>query len=140
MAITQTTTKYFKRSLLLGQQNFDYFNGDTFVIALYSSTANLNVDTSSYTENGEITGAGYSEGGKLLQPQNPIIYGDTAVATFNPITWTGAYFSAAGALIYNATNDVSVAVLDFGGTKTANGEFTIIFPVPSATEGIIRVV
>jgi hypothetical protein len=47
-----------------------------------------------------------------------------------------------GALIYNdsATGDPAVAVLDFGGDKTAtSGTFTIQFPTANASDAIIRI-
>jgi hypothetical protein len=41
--------------------------GDQFKIALYTSDANLNVDTTEYTTNGEVSGPGYTAGGMDLE-------------------------------------------------------------------------
>jgi hypothetical protein len=43
-------------------------------------------------------------------------------------------------LIYNSTDaNKSVAAIDFGGDKTSTaGDFTIVFPSPTATGAIIR--
>ena len=57
----------------------------------------------------------------------------------NP-TWTGATFTANGALIYNDTaSDKAIAVLAFGGDFTvAGGTFEIVLPA-AGTSGIIRI-
>jgi len=49
--------------------------------------------------------------------------------------------TAAGALIYNATQDnKAVAVLAFGGDKTSTaGNFTIQFPTADASNAILRI-
>ena len=43
-------------------------------------------------------------------------------------------------MIYNDTNaDKSVCVIDFGADKTSTaGDFTVVFPSPTATGAIIR--
>ena len=43
-------------------------------------------------------------------------------------------------LIYNDTQgDKAVAAIDFGGDKTSTaGDFTVVFPAPTATGAIIR--
>ena len=49
--------------------------------------------------------------------------------------------SARGALIYNSTQgDKSVAVLDFGDTKTTNDQtLSIEFPTANSSSAIIRI-
>ena len=50
--------------------------------------------------------------------------------------------TARGAVIYNdtASGDPAVAVLDFGGDKTAtSGTFTIQFPTANASSAILRI-
>ena len=56
-------------------------------------------------------------------------------------TFTGVTLTARGALVYNTSNTNSaVAVLDFGGDKTAtSGTFTIQFPAADSTNAIIRI-
>ena len=54
----------------------------------------------------------------------------------------GVTLTARGALIYNdtASGDPAVAVLDFGGDKTAtSGTFTIQFPTADASSAILRI-
>jgi len=58
------------------------------------------------------------------------------------LSFTGVTITARGALIYNdtATGDPAVAVLDFGGDKTASaGTFTIQFPAFTTSAAILRI-
>ena len=52
MAITQTLCNVFKQDCMLGQQNL---TGGTIKMALYTASANLGADTTSYTATGEAT-------------------------------------------------------------------------------------
>jgi hypothetical protein len=54
MAITQAVANSFKKELLEGVHKFQYTSGDTFKLALYSSTATLNSATTAYTSTGEV--------------------------------------------------------------------------------------
>lgn len=140
--ITQTLTTSFKVELLQGVHNFGPTSPNTFKIALYSSTADLNANTTVYSTTGEIVGTGYTAGGLTLTiSQSPTSGGTTtAYVNFNNAVWTGASFVAAGALIYNSTqSNKAVAVLNFGNDKTASGTFTVTFPAATATTAIIRV-
>lgn len=150
MAISQSITASFKTDLLSGGMNFSSTNRvlsantpDVFVVALYSSSASIGPDTTAYTASGEVpAGGGYATLGKTLTiSQTPSSGSGTAFVSFADISWTSASFSADGALIYNATNgNRSVAVLNFGGTKTVtNGTFTIQFPTADATNAIVRI-
>jgi hypothetical protein len=87
---------------------------------------------------GEITGTGYTAGGKTLTPIIPASSGQTAYVSFENATWNPASFTCRGALIYNSTTGSAVAVLDFGADKTATNTFTITFPTADATNAIIR--
>jgi hypothetical protein len=136
--IVQGQTTSFKKELYEAIHNF---TTDTFKIALYTANATLNQDTTAYTATGEITGTGYTAGGKSLV--NPIVSSASGVAyiSFNNISWTPASFTVRGALIYNSTsgkNNASVAVLDFGSDKVPTSTFTITFPANTATSAIIR--
>ena len=48
MAITSTLTTSFKKELLLGNHNFTNSSGDTFKLALYTSSATLGATTTSF--------------------------------------------------------------------------------------------
>lgn len=143
MPITQTLTTSFKVQLLAGAQNFTASTGDTYKIALYTSSATLDAATTAYTASNEVpTGGGYTAGGNTLSiSQSPTSGGTTAFISFANTSWTGASFTCRGALIYNSSRaNSAVAVLDFGSDKTViAGTFTIQFPTADATNAIIRI-
>jgi hypothetical protein len=138
MAITQALCASFKSELLSGVHNFAV-GGDVFKIALYTSAASLNSATTVYATSGEITGAGYTAGGKTLTSLGITLSGTTAYIDFSDLAWTAATFSAAGALIYNSSkSNKAVAVFNFGQTySVAAGVFNLAFPQPSATTAVI---
>jgi len=139
MAITQAMCTSFKEDLFQKEQDLD---SDTIKIALYTSSANLDADTTAYTTSGEVaSGNGYTTGGETLT--TPVIgtSGTTAYVDFDNPEWTSASFTTAGALIYNDTTagDNAIAVLNFGGDFTVtSGTFRIVFPSPGAA-GLIRI-
>ena len=141
MAITQAMCTSFKVELLQGVHNFTASTGDTFKIALYTSSATLGASTTAYTVSNEVSGAGYSAGGNTLTNVTPTSSGTTAFTDFADTTWSTATITARGALIYNSTeSNKAVAVLDFGSDKTSTaGAFTIVFPTADASNAIIRV-
>jgi len=143
MAITQAMTTSFKQQLLEGGHNFktSVAGGNTFNIALYTSSASLDASTTGYTTSNEASGTGYTAKGNLLVNVTPTTGGTTAFVDFNNTTWSSSTITARGALIFNDTNaDSSVAVLDFGSDKSStSGDFTIQFPTPDATNAIIRI-
>ena len=145
MAITQTMCTSFKKELLEGKHNFLLTGGNTFKIALFTSSASLGASTTVYASSGmnEITGTGYTAGGNTLTRIDPSSSGTTGLTDFADISWgTEATFTARGALIYNVTNgNRAVLVLDFGADKTVTaGTFTITFPTADASNAIIRIV
>ena len=140
-------TTSFKKQLLEAVHDFRT-SGDTFKIALYTSSATLDASTTAYSSTDEITntsGSAYTAGGADLSNVNPSTSGTTALTDFADETWSSASFTARGALIYNSTpthtyTNPSVVVLDFGADKTATaGDFTIIFPTADASNAIIRI-
>jgi hypothetical protein len=144
MAITQAIANSFKKELLEGDHNFSSSSGDNFKLALYVSTATLSSATTAYTATGEVVASGqYSAGGGALVNAGTSITAGVARVDFNNLSFTGVTLTARGALIYNTSATVSnaaVAVLDFGGDKTAtSGTFTIQFPAPTSTAAILRI-
>ena len=137
MAIVQAMCTSFKAEIL--DEGHDLV-ADTLKIALYTSSANLGAGTTAYSTNNEISGTGYSAGGVTLTNKAVSTTGTTSHFDADDPTWTGASFTANGALIYNSTNsDKAIAVLAFGGDFTvASGTFRIVFPAAGAT-GIIRI-
>lgn len=150
MAISQTLATSFKVEILDGIHNFGVgvirasTTADTFKIALYSTLATINDTTTVYTTQDEVTGTGYTAGGNTLvisQVPTSTSSETTAWLNFDNSSWTTASFSADGALIYNSTQgNKAVAVLNFGGTKTATAQtFTVTFPASTSDAAIIRI-
>ena len=141
MAISQAMCTSFKKELLEAVHNFKNSGGDTFKIALYTSSASLGAATTAYSATNEISGTGYTAGGNTLTRVDPSSSGTTAFTDFANTTWSSATITARGALIYNDTDsDKAVAVLNFGADKTSTaGDFTIQFPAADASNAIIRI-
>ena len=147
MSILQGATTSFKVELLQAVHNFGPTSANTFKIALYTASANINADTTVYTTTNEVTGTGYTAGGNTLTISTSPTSGNnssnipTAYISFSNTSWTNASFTARAALIYNTSqSNKSVAVLDFGADKTvSNDTFQIIFPTPDANSAIVRI-
>jgi hypothetical protein len=142
MAITQSLCTSFKVDLLAGIMDFTSGTGDTFKMALYTSSATLGPTTTAYSTTNEISGAGYTAGGNTLTvSQSPTSGGTTAFISFSNTTWNSASFTCRGALIYNSSqSNKAVAVFDFGSDKTVvGGSFTVSFPTADATSAVIRI-
>ena len=143
MAISQAMCTSFKVELLTGTHDFTNSTGNTFKIALYTSSATLDATTTAYTATNEVAnGNGYTTAGETLTNVTPTSSSTTAYTDFADVTWSTATFTANGALIYNdtASGDPAVCVLAFGGDYTAtNGDFTVQFPTADASNAIIRI-
>lgn len=137
--ITQNLCNIFKLNVLKGLEDFDTGSASVYKIALYDQAADLSADTIVYTTTNEISGTGYTAGGETLTKVSPVLSGSTAVVTFANVTWSPASFTTRGALIYNASTNAAVAVLNFGEDKTAISTFTITFPTADASNAIIRI-
>ena len=137
--ITQTICNVFKVNVLKGLEDFDVGSSSVYKIALYDAVADLSADTTEYTTTNEISGTGYTPGGEVLTKVSPVLSGSTAVVTFANVTWNPASFTTRGALIYNASTNAAVAVLNFGEDKTASSTFTVTFPTADANNAIIRI-
>ncbi len=156
MAITQAMCTSFKAELMLAVHDFRLTSGDTFKLALYTSAASIDANTTAYTASSEVTGTNYTAGGDTLVnlgvvASNTSASAGTGFTDFTDLTFANATITARGALIYNTTpsangtanttlTNAAVAVLDFGSDKTSTaGDFTIIFPTASNTTAIIRI-
>ena len=148
MAISSAICTSFKQEILVGTHNLTASSGDTFKIALFTSSASLGAGTTAYSTSNEISntsGSAYSAGGATLTSVTPTTDGTTAVCDFADVSFTSASFTANGAMIYNTTTNGgsgttdAVAIIAFGGDKTAsNGTFKIEFPTADASNAIIR--
>lgn len=156
MAITQAMCTSFKAEILLAVHDFRPTGGDTFKLALYTSSATIDANTTAYSATNEATGTNYTAGGSALTnlgvvTSNNTTSTGTGYTDFNDLTFANATITARGALIYNSTpsansnantalTNAAVCVLDFGADKTATaGDFTIIFPSATNTTAIIRI-
>ena len=144
MAITSAICTSFKQQILVGTHDFTNTTGDTFKLALYTSSATLGAATTAYSATNEITndaGSAYVAGGQDLTSVTPTTSGTTAFCDFDNISWTSASFTANGCLIYNSSkSNKAVCAIAFGSDKTAtNGTFTIQFPTADASNAIIRI-
>ena len=136
--IQQGLTTSFKEQILLGQHDLVV---DSLYIALYTSLTDLGPNTMIYSlaTPGQVTGTGYTAGGKLITNVTVNTSDNTAYVNFSNPVWNPGVFTARGALIYNASKaNKSVAVLDFGADKTSINTFTITLPANSATTALIR--
>ena len=143
MAITSAICTSFKVELLKGVHDFTATTGDTFKIALFTSSATLGAGTTAFSATNEITnssGTAYTSGGATLTSVTPTSDSTTAVCDFANVSFTSASFTANGALIYNSSeSNKAVAAIAFGSDKTVtSGTFTIEFPAADATNAIIR--
>ena len=145
MAITSAVANTFKTEILKAVHNFTATSGNTFNLALYTSSATLSASTTAYSSSNEITnssGTAYSAKGNALTSVTPVLDSSTAVCDFSDTSWTTASFTANGCLIYNdsASGDPAVCAVAFGGDKTvSSGTFTIQFPAAAATTAIVRI-
>ena len=156
MAITQAMCTSFKAELMLGVHDFRDASGDTFKIALYTSSATLDANTTAYSASDEVTGTNYTAGGQDLSNEGVTASNINASAgvgftDFSDETFTNATITARGALIYNSTpsangtantalTNAAVCVLDFSSDQTAvAGNFVVSFPTADGTSAILRV-
>ena len=145
MAISSAICNSFKVEILKAVHDFTASSGNTFNLALYTSSASLGAGTTAYSSSNEITntsGSAYSAKGKALTSVTPVLDSSTAVCDFSDVSWTSASFTANGCLIFNdsATGDPAVCAVAFGSDKTvSSGTFTIQFPAADASNAIVRI-
>ena len=156
MPITQAMCTSFKAELMLAVHDFRVTGGDTFKLALYTSSATIDANTTAYTASNEVTGTNYTAGGGTLTRLGVVTSNNnastgTGFTDFSDLTFANATITARGALIYNNTpsansnanttlTNAAVCALDFGSDKTStDGDFTIVFPTATNTTAIIRI-
>jgi len=156
MPITQAMCTSFKAELMLAVHDFRVTGGDTFKLALYTSSATIDANTTAYTASNEVTGTNYTAGGGTLTRHGVVTSNNNAstgvgFTDFSDLTFANATITARGALIYNNTpsansnanttlTNAAVCALDFGSDKTStDGDFTIVFPTATNTTAIIRI-
>jgi hypothetical protein len=152
MAITSAICNSFKQEILVGTHNFTASSGNSFKIALFTSSATLSKSTTAYTAPSDgsasptnthevsSTSTGYTTGGNALTSTTPVLSGDTACCKFAVTSISSASFTARGCLIYNSSqSNKAVCAVNFGADKTVtSGTFTIQFPTADASNAILR--
>ena len=144
----------FKEHLLKGNHNFSSSSGDTYKIALYTSSKTVSASAvtgyNTTNESSNSTGSGYTAAGNTLT--NSGVTGSSSTSTvfadFSDTSWTTVSTTARYALIYQssggaatagAATDSAVCVLDFGGDlSTSAGTLTIQFPAADTSNAVIR--
>lgn len=126
--------------------------GDAFKMALikvgpagtYGAASTTYADITGNSD--EVTGTGYTVGGTALTNVDPVASSPSAYTTFSPDpSWTSASFSVTACMIYNTTQNGSLAnpgvsVYDFGGTQTvASGTFTAVMPVAAVGTAVLQI-
>jgi hypothetical protein len=123
----------FKANLMKKQVNL-HTGGDTIKVALYDDTHAFNAAHHTYTTDNEISGTGYTEGGKTLANQS-VTEAATTKFDADPVEWTSATFSTWHAVIYDSTaSDSLIASIDFGGEQEVTDA---TFKIEWHTDGII---
>lgn len=138
MAITTAMANSFKADILAGT----HVAADVYKMSLYTSTATLNATTTAYSATNEVTGTGYTAGGKILTGYTPNSGSGEAWIDFADPTWTASTITARGCMIYNSSkSNKCVAVYDFGADVTSTAaDFTPVMPVAAAGTAVIRIV
>lgn len=139
MAIAQAFCSSFVLELF---QAIHDFPDDTLKVALFTSAATLDSDTTAYSTTNEASGTGYTAGGETLtfEDDTPKLLNGRVVVSFSNVTWSSLTSSFRAALIYNSSkSDRAVAVIDFGGTVSRSGaDFVLTFPTTDANNAIMR--
>ena len=140
--MANTVMTSFKKELMEGVHDLATA-GDTFKLALYTSSSTINsAATTIYTTSDEVGNSGtYSAGGGTLAGQTVTTDGTTAICNFTDLEFTSATITARYALIYNSTEtNKALCVLDFSTDQVSTaGTFKIDFPASGASTSIIRV-
>lgn len=140
MAITQALCNSYKKEILEGVHTSTH----VYKIALYTSSASLDANTTAYTTNNEVSstaGTNYSAGGTTLSGFATASSSNTAFIDFSDPSWAASYITARGAMIYNSSvSNKAVAVYDFGSDViSTNGTFTVVMPSATSTAAVIRI-
>ena len=95
MAITQAVCTSFKQEILVEGHDFTATTGDTFKIALFTSSATLSASTTAYSSSNEVSASGtYTAGGGNLTSVTPTTSGTTALCDFADASFTSATITA----------------------------------------------
>lgn len=122
-------------------QGIHALSTDTLKMALFNSSASLSpTGTTAYSDTNEITGTGYSAGGRTLSGVTWSLIDNIACLDASDVEWSGATFIARAALVYNSSkSNRAIGVIDFGAEKSALGNtFRVKFPPPLSEKAFFR--
>lgn len=130
MAITDAFTNQAKQDFLNGVHQ----SGDTYKIALYSSSATLDKTTTAYTATNEVTGTNWAAGGVTLSGFSVSITSDTAHLSFtDPSVASVTISGVQGYMIYNSSkSDKALCVANFTNAPIAATAGTLLIDLPAA--------
>jgi len=120
---------------------------DSFMAALYLTSASRGAGDTAYTATGEVSGTGYSAGGVNLTGSPdwiaPTSSGTTAYSTptanfvYTTVTLTTAFNCV---MVYNSTQgNKAVSIHTFGDQTITAGTFTLTMPTNDSSNALIRI-
>jgi len=118
------------------------YAGNIFKLALFTSSATLGASTTAYSATNEASGVTAGGYALTVSASMPSLDSTTAYMDFTDLVISAVTTTANGCLIYNTEGALNraVSVHAFGGDKTSTaGDFTVVFPTPDGTTGIIRI-
>jgi hypothetical protein len=115
----------------VGDGTMDMDN-DTFKAALVEDSYTIDATDTQWSEisANEVSGTGYTAGGKALTNVSWSQTAGTLTFDADDVSWTGASFTARYMVVYNdtASNDELVCLFDFGSNQTVTAStFTYSF-------------
>ena len=137
MTIQTSVATVYKADVIQGIQTLS----DTYMVALYDSSASLGPLTPTYTTSNEVSGGNYPAGGIVMPSPAEVTDTTVAILTFaNPTFLNLTLADVRGCMIYNASKgNATVAVFDFGTSIALfTSDFTLVVPAATATTGLIR--
>lgn len=127
-------------SVIYNSAKVKFFNGsidwdtDTIKVALVTSSYTPNIDSHDFFDDitNEVSGTGYSAGGKTLTTAavNQDNTNDRGGLDGDDLSWTSSTFTCRAAIVYKSTGTAStsalIAYIDFGSDQTvSSGTFTL---------------
>ncbi len=112
--------------------DLDDTTADRFKIMLVTSSYTPDFGTHDFKADvtNEVTGTGYTAGGKSLTSVTCTQSGGTITFDAADVTWESSTITARGAVVYDdsLTNDPLLCYIDFGADKTSSfGDFAVAF-------------
>lgn len=123
--------------IVSGAYTFTSATLNCVLLNLSSATTSADLDTWSTLTSAitqyEVSGSGYTSGGKQIQNVGYSDYTSaTVVVQGDDVTWTSTYITANAYLVYDTSNNKVIMIYKFDTEKsTTNGDFSVHFNVDS---------